>query len=114
MSAERLNKKEDKIEELDSEALANQKHISFLALVQRHYKNVDLAFNYATQNGEKLVGSIDITGDVTATITYTYNAASNNLEKEEIIITAPFAATITTSWTYDVAGDVETESRTVS
>lgn len=89
-------------------------HHSFLALVQKHYKNVSLDYGYITQNAEKLVGSVSITGDITATINYTYNAATNALEQEQISVTAPFAKTITTTYTYDVDGDVDIEQRSVS
>lgn len=90
-----------------------QQDTTFLALVQKHYKNVDLEYSYITQNAEKLVGSIAVTGDITATINYTYNAATNELEQEQVVVTAPFEKTITTTYTYDVDGDIDIEQRSL-
>lgn len=80
----------------------------FLSLVKKSYKNINLAYSYGTDG---LLIGITITGNVSATISYTYT--SGLLNAEIIAITSPYIKTITTVYEYP-NGLLTNETRTVS
>lgn len=79
----------------------------FLSFVKKNYKNVVLTNSYT--NG--LLIGVTITGDITATISYTYT--SGLLNAEIVAITSPYIKTITTTYAY-TNGLLTSETRTVS
>lgn len=66
----------------------------FLALIQANYSNINLAYIY---NTDKKLTSVNISGSVTGTITYTY--AGKNLTSEVLSITAPYEKKVTINYT---------------
>jgi len=79
----------------------------FLSIIQSAYSNITLDYNY---NGSDLT-SISISGDITATIVYTYT--NGNLTREVASITSPFSKTVTINYTY-TNGLLTREARTIS
>ena len=79
----------------------------FLSFVEKNYKDINLAYTYTSG----LLTGVTITGDVTATITYTY---TNGLRHAEVVvITFPYTKTITTTYTY-TSGLLTNEERVTS
>jgi hypothetical protein len=80
---------------------------TFLSLVQKCYNNISITYHYTGS----VLSSITITGQITATITYTYSGAV--ITQEQIVIAVPFSRTITTTYTYS-SGVLTGESRVIS
>lgn len=83
-----------------------KRDIDFLSLVQKHYANVNIQYVYS--DGD--LTSANITGDITATITWSYNGG--NLTQEKIVVIAPFEQMITTTYGYS-GSDLTSEGRVV-
>jgi hypothetical protein len=79
----------------------------FLSFVEKNYKDINLAYTYTSG----LLTGVTITGDVTATITYTYS--NGLLHAEVVVVTSPYTKTITTIYTYS-SGLLTNEERVTS
>jgi len=79
----------------------------FLSFVEKNYKDINISYTYSSG---QLTG-VTITGDVTATITYTYS--SGLIYAEVVAVTVPYTKTITTIYTYE-DGQLKSEGRVTS
>ena len=120
IAAAHMNKPQDCIVAIENEldthkALTSNAHGGlsadydgdFLSFVQKNYKDINLAYTYTSG---QLTG-ITITGDVIATVTYTYS--NGLLYAEVVVVTSPYTKTITTTYTY-TSGLLTNEGRVTS